>query len=284
MAELSRGVLLSSLKFGFDSVQTGGADLSSIRTALLYWDRMCITSAAPFIVDDVMMEANVLGSLGVAETFCPLPDHHNFSTEHGPAVNTAIREKYAKLRARPGEIWVLGDGGADAQIDDTYWSMTSSNTASRHLILEVELKNALPLPERETPYEDILEFKHRRREELRRLHHQIDVISATYAAHPDEQEPVTRALEVMRSCLADLEKVYSEKWPILDRRSYVLAATAGFGAIAGHYTESLVGLGSTMLAPAVGAAVSAYVQQITLGKPKSDAPEAFAYALAAKEL
>lgn len=87
------------------------------------------------------------------------------------------------------------------------------HTAIKKQVLEVSLKNVLPVPPPDTAFEDLLAFKNRRRDELQELHGAIDRLSTELSGAENLDDAVRVGQEIVKRALADLDRVFSETWP-----------------------------------------------------------------------
>lgn len=84
--------------------------------------------------------------------------------------------------------------------------------AQQKEVIRFELANLLPVPPKETPLQEILEFKERRSDELQTLHGYLDELYAEVLSSGDFNLQRAKALSGLRSSLEDLNKVNNQVW------------------------------------------------------------------------
>lgn len=110
-------------------------------------------------------------------------------------------EAFEALEAREPAQWIVALSEGSASPFDR------SNLVDS---FRIRLHNALPLPDREVPLDDVLGFKARRRSELLALRHYIDEISLDVAANPDTPLAERLALNKFNVALADWSQAMRE--------------------------------------------------------------------------
>jgi len=78
--------------------------------------------------------------------------------------------------------------------------------------IRMELAQLLPVPDSNVPIEDILDFKHRRSDELRALHSYCDELYDEILKSGDLDFTKMKSLERLKSCLEDLDKLNKQGW------------------------------------------------------------------------
>ena len=186
--------------------------LNAVPAAVLYWDKVytpiAIRGMAPQYDDAV----EGLVALGVAESF-DLKSENSFSSNDIGSMISSYASSLAELDSRASEVWSVmplienQDASLAAQATP-YLPQSTKTTAS----IEVQLKNALPVPDRDVPYEDLLEFKAARKDQIQRLHVELSQVASRYVDCLDEEKALALALNDVNSAVSDLQRVYEEKW------------------------------------------------------------------------
>ena len=210
MDQMKTGAIISPVRFLSPGSQLIGLDdqmLPKLKQALLYWDRVCApTILGPAFAPVYWQELQFLASLDAVTTFevasRPQWSHHEAQRDVPKMVDS-----FKKIESRNGESWgyLVDPGWYSVGVD-----RKSGETSAA--VIEVTLFGALPVPTREVSYEDILSFRQQRSDELQRLHIEIGNIAGVAAAYSEESEPMNRALREVNNAVADIQKVYDERW------------------------------------------------------------------------
>lgn len=279
---MKRGVMLppigTKLEIGTTSFFTVGdiPFLSAVPAAVLYWDRIYAPIAIKGMAPQYDAAVESLVELGVAESVA-LKQENSFSNFDIPPIISRYATTLKALDNRASEVWSVmpllldQDATLAAQTAD-YLPSATKTTAS----IEVELKNALPIPERDVPYEDLLHFKSSRTDEIQRLHAELSQVAARYANVMDDEKALALALDDVNSALSDLRRVYEEKWVTKLTKNLtcafaldgVLPASAMYAVGVEIDVAFLAGVGVTIARSAVTASL-----------PTKNAGNPYAYAL-----
>jgi len=285
MAEIQRGAIISPISYDGESFFTLGdiPFLDILPAALLYWDRLLTPIAIRGMAPQYDAAVDALVSLGAAETF-DLKDTNSFSAGEIQFLVHEASKQFHQYRNRAGETWCLLPALADQKLITLAELYQDETNMKKQLVIEIALKDALPVPERDVPYQEILEFRNSRQDELKRLHIEIENIASTYASHPEEEEPITKALERMELTLKDIEKVYSEKWTSKLRRS--LTSVSLTQAVLPMVILKTAGLpiDKAFLVGLLNATIGAVVDEFGFKSPPDRPADPFIYALGAKNL
>ncbi|WP_417489731.1 DUF6236 family protein [Maricaulis sp.] len=256
-------------------IRGDGPLLAEIPTGLLYWDRLLTPIAVRGQLPAYDQAVEQLIALEAADSFT-IREENSYSRNDIPVFIDRALQEFAEYNRRPEQAWsfLLGPGELTPNDSGTH----------RAAKIELELWRRLPIPDREVPYQDIIEFRTRRRAELLALHDVMETISATYARDPNESADVTKAFERADRAIDDLENAYSESWKIKLTRALSTAALfdaavpAGLLVAAG--TEPTVSL-------AVGsgyAALRATISSFQIEPAVRDEAKAFKYVVDARAL
>lgn len=172
LGELERGALIMPNVRISDggstvSISEGGFDPDTVRGALLLFDHLSHPANNFMKMADLVEECSALPNVhdGLAR----------FSGgQLGVAFLQALAESFAALDKREPGRWSLA---RNAQQFDFPSTLLGDATAFR-----IKLENALPLPDRSLPYEEVQGYKNRRRAELLALRSHLDEL-ALEAAH-----------------------------------------------------------------------------------------------------
>lgn len=180
-----------------------GLSSQEVRYYALYWDRVVIPGTNLVYVglpeEDVLIETGVIerprvgfqGSIGGADI------GHSFAVAQSLVAKKLMEEDRSV-------DWVLHQIGNKLNLPSEYTESTNS--------LRFDLVNLLPVPSGSTPIVDILEFKHRRADELNSLHDAIDTAYIEALKCPDTNLGASRAIRELTNSIENLEAVSSEKW------------------------------------------------------------------------
>lgn len=168
------------------------------------------------------------------------------------------------------------------------WSMCGDKPVpwrEDHLIQEsavlLKLSNVLPVPLGDTPFEDIMEFKEKRFDQLRNLRNHLDDVYLSISASSDPQFAERVALNKIDIAASELMRVYRESFRISNigsiQASIDLKSIVTGGAVAGYaLTNTALPTVTAVLGGVAAAAVASL--NITAGlREKRDSPNPFEY-------
>ena len=104
-----------------------------------------------------------------------------------------------QLISNAGDIWTTGQSGGE----DLLLPNVGGTSASKDLI-DVQLVNCLPVPTIGTPFDDILEFKNRHRDELGNLRRCLDQLRENILSSSDERRATDTAIRQIVSSISDI--------------------------------------------------------------------------------
>lgn len=204
--DMSRGIVVSS-PVNLDDIRItlagGGLDAQELRHWLLFWDELAWPTSNLIHIaggpdETYLEEAGVLSR----------PNMQMYGSFTGAS---AMAEPHLAAFKRlddesPGK-WCLATG--ERSFNWTHMPLTETNAAV------LELHRAIPVPNIDVPLAEVLEFKQRRRDEIKRLRAEIDIYVATVHAATDSNAVLrAKANEIERAC-ADLLRVGHEwKYPV----------------------------------------------------------------------
>jgi hypothetical protein len=195
----SRGLVVSPpIEISRDSlfVKSASLDLQELRFALLFWDKLVWPSSLIDFSrtpdDEFLEQAGILSRLEVLIGGGSVAE---------VAAQTQIQAFLELERCEPG-LWALAQG--------------ENSLLLRHRVLEVgrgalvELNRAIPVPDKDVPLNDILEFRQKRRDELLHLRDEIDALFIALNDAADKNFELHRRIQQIDTACADLLKVSKE--------------------------------------------------------------------------
>lgn len=246
-------------------------DRRGLDAALLYWD--AIEYPENRLADFGPDEIDALVNMGAVTRSMV---HFSGSWEIGEAVTTSHTSVFDRLSAQSPGRW--------SQIE----LPTSLAAAARMSqdVATIRLVDQLPLPPRDLPFEELLEFKARRLDELKRLRTHIDDMASFIASAADGEAALVTRIDDLHISLKEARAVTQERFGIFGGFSIapsfsisdaLKAGIPAFLAIAG------VG-GATPLAALAGAGAAAAWNGISLdvgraGGQSSTSPLKYALAI-----
>lgn len=189
-------VISSPTKVSGDEIKVQGQlDPQDLRFSLLFWDRFIwpensfINVSGPesdFLIDAGLLRRPVYGVSGLAAQEIARIQHQAFlDVSHD----------------EPG-LWSLSVGQNSVQnLDDKF----TENRGSSY-----SLYQAIPVPDKSIPLEDILIFKDKRRDELLALRIEIETFAKKIAKGGDEEESLLAAVSLIERASIDAIKVSRE--------------------------------------------------------------------------
>jgi hypothetical protein len=109
-----------------------------------------------------------------------------------------------RLKSNDGCDWVLHQMGSSLALPSKF------KTEQRNL--RFDLINALPVPSGDTPIEDILDFKYRRKDQLGVLHNSLDELYVQVLNSPDPSFSSLNAVNDLKKAISELNQVSNERW------------------------------------------------------------------------
>lgn len=233
--------------------------------AVLYWDKVTVPILAPGMAPELDAEIDMLEAEDCAVKWY-YKNENSFSSEDAHAFAGHFVDGIA-ARLRDSDQWsviIPGDGDVDVA---TYQSnlearLGPDRQAGRTITLA--LLDALPVCPPDTPFQDIIDFKRQRADQLANLHNEIAYVSASLSGSDDLEASLHAGKERVSSALSDLDRVFSEKWSArvltaLRANTGSIAAGALGGAVAaghGGFSIPLTALAGGAVVPVIEAAVN----------------------------
>lgn len=184
-------------------------DKDALRRALLYWDQLLVLDDTDRSVawsddDEFLKSAKILKPIQVVrevDRSKPLASGIDLMP---PEVIYEVNLAHAsrKLEERRDAIYsIYGPSWSTALADDVLVDFPS---------LELKLFNLLPVPKSGVPFNDILEFKHRRKDELEDLRFAIDNLVEDARARMDGLRAEDQSVAKVSKSLEHLRRVVNE--------------------------------------------------------------------------
>lgn len=230
---MERGLVVSPpLKIidgGKGFITLGGLDPQQLRFQLLFWDRLAFPRH-PFVEFGLGPDAGFLQKKGIlSRTFVDVPGGLG-----GVIFTQAHYECFRKLdAANPGQ-WSLGSLDGDVEV------IPAASRENRRGIL-VKLVNAIPVPDRDVPLEDILQFKEKRKDELAALRIHLEDVYQSVLEASDAALKLETELIRMQKSIADHLKV-SREWGVKLKLADLTANLNVAGTLTTAFTSYSMGL------------------------------------------
>jgi hypothetical protein len=248
---LKRGLIITSpVEATKDGARiSGGLDLQDLRYSLLFWDRL-VWPSNNYISIKSGPDEEYLETAGILQR--PRYNFVDAKTGIEPLIDAQVKAFTERDGAEPGT-----------------WDLCQTSTAllanTTGLIkdggAQIELYRAIPVPDKDVPLNDILEFKRKRHDELTALRNEIDGLMSGVNAAEDPQDELRKKLESVDRACADVVRISSEwNFPVrlsnvkasLDLKPFEILAAG----ISGYYASTLLGLTQAALGGALGAAAA----------------------------
>lgn len=238
---MDRGVIaapsvIRPLDQGF--IMERGITIEELRFYILYWDKIVIPDNNLFSVG-VPEENELLACEAISR-----PKVNYQGSYRGDQITNAIlscQSVVAKELVQDKDVdWVLHQIGDSLAILDDFACEQNS--------LRVSLANALPVPIGEIQFQDILEFKRRRADELAELHSSLDELYFEILDSPDQDLMAKAVVSRLLKAIQNINNVSNEKFEVT--KKYDLSAElnlsgndvitgAGAGALVDFYSNGL---------------------------------------------
>ncbi len=272
-----RGVVLTNpMRIDGERVQlNGGLHPEELRYALLFWDQLVWPSSRMVHIegDD---DAKYLESAGVLKR----PDYSvNGCAAQG--LLAGVLAAHQDLSRENPRAWALLEGPNSISFD--------REGAGRPRGLGVDLVKCIPVPAGDVPLAEILEFKHRRRDELLLLRAELERLNSLALLSNDPEEFIYLAMQEIDKATRDVLAV-SREWQfpvaLADKRiefapdlTKAAANAATAAAVNTLLLEAIMPLSSAVLSSGA-AVVSQFKLSATpkfVGVRRSLGPYAYAY-------
>lgn len=198
-----RGLVISNpLSIENDSslfIENSELDENEIRASLLFWDRLEWPDNTLIKIGDDE-RTRYLEDLGILT-------RSQVVLGNGGSMAEAIRLAHSSVfehleRQSPGQ-WAIGRGVNSLSVFDD-----NKKVNGRSML--VDLHQAIPVPSGQTPFEEILEFKFKRKPELLALRNELEALALQIISSPDQPLSELRAFQKIDNATNNLRVVSNE--------------------------------------------------------------------------
>ncbi|UWU89412.1 DUF6236 family protein [Bradyrhizobium sp. CB1015] len=199
-----RGLIISApVEITGDSVliNSGSPDLQELRASLLYWDKLAWpTNNSIFIGGGPDIEFLEQAKVLIRPTY-------RFAGSGAAALIRAQAETLLNLDTREPGVWALSQGENSILVRDGILSQANG--------VALELYDAIPVPDKGVPLNEVLEFRLKRYDELQGLRLEIDGLVEKISASkdpPTELENCRRHID--EKCKAAIRVASEWQFPV----------------------------------------------------------------------
>jgi hypothetical protein len=202
---LDKGIIASPFK-----VKSNGDEFSfqtciggeRLRYYLLYWDEVVIPTNTLIHVsvaadEDLLIRQGIIKRPSVALSRIGGGDGGRSLLQSQAIVAEAL------MGMEPGK-WVFMQDGDKLNLAEGYSEIRNNFT--------LDIANIMPVPPIDTPIEDILEFKHNRKDELRELWHYLDDLCVQVQREPDRALAQRLVTHDFGKAVENSITITKEKW------------------------------------------------------------------------
>lgn len=176
----------------------GGFDLQALRADLLFWDKLVFPQTG-FVYN--APEIEYLQRSGILSC----PRFPMSGGELAKSVYGAHVSGFQFLDAREPGAWAVGQGPNSIKL----WGDGAGSVEGRGALLK--LLSAVPIPDASVALEDVLEFRERRRDEMRALRSQIEEFYLDVVSVEDQGAALLRYSERIDQACVDVLRVGRER-------------------------------------------------------------------------
>ncbi|RPA35390.1 hypothetical protein EGC78_05870 [Shewanella frigidimarina] len=202
---MERGIIASPgiinrLQQGFQMQRS--LTIEELQYYILYWDKIVIPGNNLVYIglpeEDLLLQAGAIERprVGFQGSF------------QGDQVTDAImscQSLVAKELVKDKSVdWVIHQFGGDSLFPDGF--------NQRRNVIRVDLSGVLPVPAENINIYEILEFKNRRKDELKQLHAYLDSVYELVLSAPDQELAHRKAISDLSNAINDLDTVFKERF------------------------------------------------------------------------
>lgn len=255
--------------------------LNAVPAAILYWDRIYAPIAIRGTAPQYDSAVEGLVALGIAESF-DMKSENGFSFGDIRPMISKYAASLDELDSRASEVWsvmpLLPDQQSTLAAQSSPYLPKHTTTVAS---IEVQLRNALPVPDRKVPYEDLLEFKNSRKDQIQRLHVELSQVASRYVGAMDDEKALSSALNDVNTAVSELQRVYEEKW-VKSATKSLTSAFAMDGVLPAAITYSVgVEIDKAFI---VGTGVAIAKSAVAVSLPNKHKNHPYSYALDARDV
>ena len=223
-------------------------DPQELRFSLLFWDRLIWPSSRAIFIESGP-DASFLESASILSR----PDY-TYNGDMAQGVARGFIQAFEDMNVREPGLWAMSHGERSMILADQ--NTKKFNGA------QVELLHAVPVPNKDVPLAEILEFKQKRGSELVAFRSEIDSLTAHLETSRDQEAELVAAVNRVDASCHDLLKVGGEwQYPVrLSNWKCNLELKPGevaVGAVGAWAAATALGFGltTTVLSTLTGAAI-----------------------------
>lgn len=248
LSENCRGLVISCpMKIDGTSltIKSSELDRQELRVASLLWDRLVWPNSRVIYIEGGP-DADYLQQSGIL--FRP---EYTFNGDIAQGMAMMQITAFQELENREPGLWALAQG------ERSFMLQTEMVAHDRGTL--VELHRAVPVPDQDVPLEDVLEFKHRRADDLAALRAELDQCYLLIDSAEDKALAELTQFKKVDAACADMVKLARETFPF---RMASLGMQFTHGASTGGVTGWKIGdrLGLPLVGAAIGAAAGGVIK------------------------
>lgn len=198
-----RGIILSDTYEGGRnslSVQVG-TRTEKIRQSILYWDKIDVPDNN-LLGTSISADEQFLESEGILQRTLV-----NFNAENGIMINADLLNTIQNAvlgynNKNSGEVWTLGQYSKSLILPKEQGVETET--------IQIELCNCLPVPDQDTPFENILKFKEQRQDELNEFRKVLDDMYDSILKSGNPELSKNRSIEKLQNKLILIDRLMNE--------------------------------------------------------------------------
>lgn len=282
-----RCVCIATVAFDDYRVATIGSHYvrEQIPNAALYWDQVTIPIFANGLERALDDDIEALEAEGCAIRW-QYKDTNSFDmNEFMQFPNYVVDGIISRLLSKEDEWSVLIPNQTIHGIENYQANLLSrlGRNQTKQNTLALSFLNALPVCPPDTPFQDILDFKRHRIDQLNQLHEEIAVLSASLSGSDDLEGSLRAGHQRIERALSELDRVFSERWTT--RLMTALRTNTGSiiaGALGGATVSGAAGFSLPLMTLAGGTTIpvmEAVVNQIMTGPSIPDRAMPYLYAI-----
>ncbi|MCC5016053.1 DUF6236 family protein [Legionella sp. 31fI33] len=250
------------------TVRSSEPDPQWLRQAILYWDK--IDFPQNNLIRIASPDINFLQQEGIAQqTQVTLTG--SFQMAHGYLM--AQLTAFIHLNKEEPGMWTMG------QIAKQFINLPNKNSLGKVIdlqLIEIEINNELPVPPADTPLDDILQVKQKRKDEFAALRSAVDELFDDVLDWENKFRGKRLAVLHLQQVIKDIQKIVDQSW--LVRKSSITweynLAKIPAGAIGGSTFAQHFGLDAYQLPLSIAGALIAPVsiKRKTMRNPFENLP------------
>ena len=232
-----RGLIMTSaiVPHGNGLTVAGGIDPHQLRYALLFWDKL------------VWPTNNLMHAAGDQDTefleTTRILERPRYTFAGGPiSAEPFVRTQLEEFRKRDGT-----DNGIWDLCQNTSILLSSAGEAIDSKGLGLELIEAIPVPDKEVPLNEILEFKRKRNDEFVALRAELDNLGSALNSAENPALELKRTIDQIDKACADTLRICSEwQFPVRLSNQKMALDLKPFEVLAGGVAASFLASAASM--------------------------------------